>query len=317
VLLGAGVWGLATAYVARAVVATAFVLRAAPVRVFRPRFRFTKIWPLLGFGVRFQAINVVGLVRDQGLNIGVAAVAGLGTLGLWSMAYRFIQIPFLLFESLWRVTFPAMARLIEAGEDPRPVVESMLTRSAVVTGAMVCTLVGATPGLIPAIFEPQWHPIVDVLPWACAGLLVGGPISVSVAGFLFARGDAGTALRGAVLHTIAALSIALALLPVIGITALGLGAFASAFVEGVVLGARASRGYQIGIVQALLVPTLMGIAAGAAGWAIAGAVTPHVLGAVAGGAVALGVFVGGVGLLSPAALRDTVAIAMRSLRAGV
>ena len=59
------------------------------------------------------------------------------------MAYRFIQIPFLLFESLWRITFPGMARLIEAGEDPRPVVERMLTRSAVLTGAIMCALVGS------------------------------------------------------------------------------------------------------------------------------------------------------------------------------
>ena len=317
VLLGAGVWGLATASVARAFVATGFVLRAAPMRVLRPRFRLTEIRPLLGFGVRFGAINVVGLLRDQGLNIGIAAVSGLGTLGIWSMAYRFIQIPFLLFESLWRVTFPAMARLIEAGEDPRPAVENMLTRSAVVTGAMLCALVGATPGLIPAVFDPEWHPIVDVLPWACAGLLVGGPISVSVAGFLFARGDARTALRGAVLHTIAALAISLALLPVIGITALGLGAFASTCVEGVVLGTRARRGHQIEIVRPLLVPTVMAIAAGAAGWAIARLVMPHGVGAAAGGVAALCVFVSGVALLSPTALRDTVGMATRSLRAGV
>jgi O-antigen/teichoic acid export membrane protein len=314
VLLGAGVWALATASIARAFVATGFVLRIAPIRVLRPRFRLTEIRPLLSFGARFQAINGVNLIRDQGLNIGVAAVAGLGTLGVWSMAFRFIQVPFLLFESLWRVTFPAMARLIEAGEDPRPAVEKLLTRSSVLTGAMMCALVGATPALIPALFDPQWEPIVDVLPWACAGLLIGGPISVSVAGFLFANGDAGTALRGAVLHTIACLSLSLALLPVIGITALGLGAFASAFVEGAVLGTRAVRGYRIAITKALLVPTLVACAAGAAGWFVAVAVSPHIVGAIAGGAAALALFLVGVAALSPRALRDTVRMATGSLR---
>jgi O-antigen/teichoic acid export membrane protein len=315
VLLGAGVWGLATGTVVRAVVGTAFVLWKAPVRVLRPRFHLTEIRSVLGFGARFQAINVVNLIRDQGLNVGIAAVAGLGTLGIWSMAYRFIQVPFLLFESLWRVTFPAMARLIEAGEDPRPAVENMLTRSAVITGAILCALVGATPGLIPAIFEPQWHSIVDVLPWACAGLLVGGPISVSVAGFLFARGDAGTALRGAVLHTAAALTLALSLLPVIGVTALGLGAFTSAFVEGLVLGARAVRRYQIAVLRALLVPTLAGLAAGSLGWVVGDRVTPHIVGAFAGGGVALTVFLGCVAVLSPSALRETVRMATRTVRA--
>jgi O-antigen/teichoic acid export membrane protein len=313
-LLGFGVWALATAAVARALVVTVFVLRAAPMRVFRPRFRFTEIRPLLGFGARFQAISFVNLIRDQGLNIGIAAVAGLGTLGVWAMAYRFIQVPFLLFESMWRVTFPAMARLIEAGEDPRPAVEKMLTRSALATGAILCVLVGATPGLIPAIFEPQWHPIIDVLPWACLGLLVGGPISVSVAGFLFAEGDARTALRGAVLHTIASITLSLTLLPVIGVTALGLGALASALVEGTVLGVRASRGHHIAIVKPLLVPTLVALAAGAAGWIVGTQLDPHLLGAFAGGGVALAVFLAGSVTLNPRALRETVGMATASLR---
>jgi O-antigen/teichoic acid export membrane protein len=314
VLLGAGVWGLATATVVRAIVGTGFVLRTAPMRILRPRFRFTEIRPLLGFGARFQAINVVNLIRDQGLNVGIAAVAGFGTLGIWSMAYRFIQVPFLLFESLWRVTFPAMARLIEAGEDPRPAVEKMLTRSAVLTAAMMSVLVGSTPGLIPAIFKPQWDPIVDVLPWACGGLLIGGPISVSVAGFLFARGDASTALRGAILHTIVALSLSLALLPSLGVTALGLGAFASAIVEGVVLGSRASHQYQIAIVRPLIIPTLAGVAGGAVGWFAAANISPDALAAVVGAASALAVFLAGVAGLSPRALRDTVTMATRTAR---
>jgi O-antigen/teichoic acid export membrane protein len=314
VALGAGVWGLATAAIARAVASTCFVLHVSPMRVLRPRFRITELRPLLGFGVRFQAINIVNLIRDQGLNLGVLAVGGLGTLGIWSMAWRFIQVPFLLFESLWRVSFPAMARLIEAGEDPRPAVEHMLTRSAVVTGAMMCTLVGATPGLIPAIFDPEWHPIVDILPWACAGLVISGPISVSIAGFLFARGDARTALRAALQHTVAALALGIALLPLIGPTALGIGIFAASLIDGAVFGIRAVRGFDIAIVTALAVPTVTAVTAAAAGWAIADLVHPAAAGAVAGGVVALAIFLGGLALLSPRALRDTMGMAARSLR---
>ena len=176
-----------------------------------------------------------------------------------------------------------MARLIEAGEDPRPVVERMLTRSAVLTGAIMCALVGSTPALIPAVFAPEWHSIVNILPWACAGLLVGGPVSVAVAGFLFAKGDAATVLRGAVLQTCASLVFGLALLPVMGVTALGMSVFASAVVEGIVLGARASREYEIRIVKPLVIPTLMSVIAGTIGWITAEHVAPVALGAVAEG----------------------------------
>ena len=124
---------------------------------------------------------------------------------------------------------------------------------------------------------------MNILPWACAGLLVGGPVSVAVAGFLFAKGDAATVLRGAVLHTCASLVFGLALLPVMGVTALGMSVFASAVVEGIVLGARASREYEIRIVKPLVIPTLMSVIAGTIGWITAEHVAPVALGAVAGG----------------------------------
>ena len=313
-LLGAGVWALATASVAQVTVRTVLVLRLAPVRVLRPRFGLTAIRPLLAFGARFQAINAVNLVRDQGLNIGVAAVAGISTLGVWTMAFRFIQIPFLLFESLWRVTFPGMARLIEAGEDPRPAVRRILTQSSILTGAIMAALVGATPGLIPAVLNHRWHSIVDILPWACAGLLVGGPVSVAVAGFLFAKGDASTVLRGAVLHTGASLVLGLALLPVIGVRALGMSVLASAVVEGTVLGARAEHTYDIRIVRPLVIPTLASAVAATMGWIAASHITPSAVGAAAGGGIAVGTFVVAFRVLDPRALRDTLSLVTRTVR---
>jgi O-antigen/teichoic acid export membrane protein len=312
--LGTGVWALVSANIVQVVLATALYLAVSPLRVLRPRFGLGEIRPLLSFGARFQAINAVNLVRDQGLNVGVAAIAGVGTLGVWTMAYRFIQVPFLLFESLWRVTFPGMARLMEAGEDPRPAVERLLGTSSVATGAIMCTLVGSTPALIPAVFAHRWQGIVDVLPWACGGLLVGGPISVAVAGYLFAQGDASTVLRGAILHTSAALAVGLALLPVLGIAALGLSAFSSALVEGAVLGLRATRTHRIHIVRPLLIPTLVSIPAAGLGWWIAGKVDPVWLGAVAGAATGLGTFLILQIVADRAALTRTAALVNRTVR---
>ncbi|MGI9184287.1 MAG: oligosaccharide flippase family protein [Solirubrobacteraceae bacterium] len=313
--LGTGVWALASASVVQVLVSTGLRLRSSSLRVLRPRLGLGAIAPLLPFGTRFQAINAVNLVRDQGLNVGIAAVAGIGTLGVWSLAYRFIQVPFLLFESLWRVTFPGMARLIEAGGDARQAAEQVLTTSSVATAAIMCALVGSTPALIPAVFDPKWHGIVDILPWACGGLLAGGPISVAVAGFLFAQGDASTVLRGAVLHTAAALLVGLTLLPVLGVTALGLSTFASAIVEGGVLGTRAIRTYQIRIFRPVLVPTLASLPAGAIGWLVAEHVGPLALGAVAGATAGLACLVALQATLDRAALLSTLSMVTRTLEA--
>jgi PST family polysaccharide transporter len=312
--LGAGVWALVTANIVQVALATALYLAYSPLRVLRPRRSISEIRSLLPFGVRFQAINAVNLIRDQGLNVGVAAVAGVGTLGVWTMAYRFIQVPFLLFGSLWRVTFPGMARLIEAGEDPRPAVERLLSTSAIATAAIVCALVGSTPALVTAVFAHRWHGIVDVLPWACGGLLVGGPISVAVAGFLFAHGDASTVLRSAVLHTTAALALGLGLLPVLGITALGISALASALMEGAVLGRRAARSHQVRIISPLIVPTAASIPAASIAWWVAGLVHPAGLGAAAGALTGLAIYLLLQAIAGREALRRSVSAISTTVR---
>jgi len=102
VALGAGVWGLAGATVARAAAGAVAMNVVTPVRVLRPRLRFGEISQLLGFGARYQAVGLVSLLRDQGLNLAVATIGGLSALGLWSVAYRVMQLPFVVFEALWR-----------------------------------------------------------------------------------------------------------------------------------------------------------------------------------------------------------------------
>ena len=67
---------------------------------------WTKVKTLLGFGFRYQAVGLLQMLRDQGVNIAVAAFGGVAVLGLWSVAWRIIQIPYSLFVALWRVSFP-------------------------------------------------------------------------------------------------------------------------------------------------------------------------------------------------------------------
>ena len=120
VALGAGVWGFATAAIARAVAGAITVNRLGPIGVVRPRWAWREIRPLIGFAARLQGTVVIGLLRDQALNVGIALIAGVATLGVWNLAWRVLQIPFMTFGTLTRIGLPAMARLLNAGEDPRP-----------------------------------------------------------------------------------------------------------------------------------------------------------------------------------------------------
>lgn len=285
VAAGAGVWGVAGAAVAKTVAGTALMLVVGPVGLVAPVPRWRRLRTMLGFAGRFQAVGVVNLVRDQGLNIGIVAVAGTTALGLWSLAYRLLQVPILLFQSLWQVSYPAMARLADAGEELRPLIERAVGLGAVATGALLVPLVGATPALVPALFGAAWTDVVSILPGSCLGLMIAGPVSVATAGYLFAAGDAASVLRGAVLHTAAWGLVTLPLLAVIGVTAVGVGHLAACLVEVAVLSRATNRGCGARAARPMLVPTAAALAAAGLGWVVAAA-APTLPAALAGAAVA-------------------------------
>jgi O-antigen/teichoic acid export membrane protein len=311
---GWGVWGLAIAAIPRAAVGSAVIVAMTPERILRPRPDAARLRRLLGFGLKVQAVAAVSLVRDHGLNLGVAAISGFAVLGVWSFAYRILQIPYILFTALWRVSFPAMARLAGAGEDLRPVVERSVALAAVATGAILTPLVAATPALVPVVLGEKWNGVADVVPWPCLGLVIGAPISVAAAGYLYAVGDAATPLRATLLHTCAWLAVAFILLPVVGAAAVGIGWLASALVDAAVLGRATARRSGADVVRPLLAPTALFLGAGGAGWAIASSAEAGLGVAVAAGALAAAVYLAGIVLVKRSVVFELWALAGSAVR---
>ncbi len=85
VAIGWGLWGLATATVARAIVGTAFTVALAPMGVVWPRFDRRRIRAMLGIGVRVQAVDFVVLLRDQILVLGTAAIGSVSIVAYWGL----------------------------------------------------------------------------------------------------------------------------------------------------------------------------------------------------------------------------------------
>jgi polysaccharide transporter, PST family len=314
---GAGVWALATAAILRVLVGGVTMVRLGPVGLVAPGFSRARWRELVGFGARFQAVALAGAVRDQGLNAGTAAIAGVGTLGIWTVANRLLQAPFLLLESLWRVSYPAMARLIELGEDARPVIERAVSLVATGTAWMLAVLVGATPALVPVVLGARWDAAVEVMPWAALGLAIGGPVSVAAAGYLFAVGEAGIVLRGIVLHSLAWMAVGFGLLPVVGVAALGIGWLAASLVETAVLGRAAAARTGAEVLTPLFVPVLAGTGAATAGWLAARAGGDTLASAALGATLPAGLYFVVLWLGGRRALSDTVALAGRAVRLSV
>jgi O-antigen/teichoic acid export membrane protein len=317
VAAGWGVWGLASAVVVRAVVGTAVLWSLSDVRVLRPRFSWRRIRGLLPFGVRYQLFGIALLVRDQALNVGIAAIGGLAILGLWTIARRFLQIPFLLFTSLWRVSFPAMSRLVNAGEPPGPIIERGVGLVAVATGLLLAPLVGAGPALVPAVLGDRWADAATVLPWAGLGLMIGGPVSVATAGFLWAIGDASTPLKAVAYHGAAWITVTFALMPMIGLTAVGVGWLAAGVVDAVVLGRGARRHAQIRISPTLLLPTGVAVASAAVGWILSSSADATWTSALLCAGVSEFLYVSGLFLLGRHSLAETFAVTGRAIRASL
>jgi O-antigen/teichoic acid export membrane protein len=313
VLAGAGVWGLALGTVVRAGVGAAGTIMVSPVRVFWPLFSWSRIRPLVAFGLRLQLVSATWLVREQGLNAAVAAVGGVATLGLSSLARRLLQIPSLLLQSLWRVSFPAMSQLVAAKEAPGRLIERAVAVAAVGTGTVLVGLAGSAPGLVPGVFGEQWRAAADVMPGACLGLVVAGSISVATQGYLYAVGDATAVLRAAVLSAVAVFVVTLPLLPSLRTWAIGIGMLASSLTEAGVL-ARSTRAHvSVRMARIVLAPALVGTGSGALGWYVASSSGADLLSGLAGGAVAIGSFLMGMFILRREQLSLTCQVALRAV----
>ena len=66
VAAGWGVWGVASAAIARSVAGSVLMTAASPLKVLTPRVRHGTLRSMLAFGVGFQAVGLAGLVREQG-----------------------------------------------------------------------------------------------------------------------------------------------------------------------------------------------------------------------------------------------------------
>jgi O-antigen/teichoic acid export membrane protein len=291
VLAGAGVWGLAIATVFRAAVGAAGMLKVTPMKSLRPNLDWSSVRSLIAFGFRFQLVSATWLGREQGLNVAVAAVAGTATLGLSSLARRLLEVPNLLLQSLWRVSFPAMSQLLAVKERPAPLVERALSVAVIGNGILLVGLVGSAPGLVPGLFGQQWIDAAHVLPGACLGLAVAGSVQVATQGYLYALGDVAAVLRATLLATVTMLALTVALLPTSGTWAIGSGMLAASSVEAVVLVRATNRHVTVRFAGILAVPVGAGCAAAALGWYLA-ASRGDLASGILGGLVAVAGYLG-------------------------
>ncbi|MEI6946252.1 lipopolysaccharide biosynthesis protein [Paraflavisolibacter sp. H34] len=158
--LGYGVWALAIANIAQA------VLYATAVTIVQPskhRLGLEKdaMKELLVFGGGFTIAKIGNFLANQGDNLVVGRMLGAGALGIYGRAYQFMVMPAGLFgNALDRSLFPAMSKV---QDDKERLIKGYLTGTSIIALAAIpisVLFVFMAPEIILILLGKNW---VDVI----------------------------------------------------------------------------------------------------------------------------------------------------------
>ena len=164
-LLGAGYFALAYQVVATDFITAVLLLTAA--RGPWPTFHFKELKPMLAFSLSVFLTNCLAYFSRNTDNILVGRFLGIGSLSLYSMAYRIMVIPIqLVGQTVNRTMFPAFSR---AKEEPAKIADH-LTKATQVVAMTVLPVMAyvacASFPLVHLVLGEAWLPaaaIVSVL----------------------------------------------------------------------------------------------------------------------------------------------------------
>ncbi|MBJ7328815.1 MAG: oligosaccharide flippase family protein [Solirubrobacteraceae bacterium] len=226
VIAGLGPLGVGIATALKVLVGSSVLIFGGPIGFVRPSWK----WGVLGnqarFGVFFQISWILTLIRDEGLAILIGAIGGTAALGAWALARRLLIILTTVFETAWRVALPGLARLMEAGESTKRIMEQGLAFAALGTGVPVVGLIATVPALVPALFGDDWQGTIDIVPWMAGGMMLGVPVGTVLVSLLWVKQEADRVVYIGIPSVILSLGVGAALLPSMGVTGAGIGYFA-------------------------------------------------------------------------------------------
>jgi len=314
VLAGYGVWSLASGMLIRAGAATCAVGFIVGWGVLVPSLkRYRDVLGVIGFGIRFSLTLLVTVIYEQIKNIVIVLVAGTPTLGLWSLASRVLQIPYLMYNPINQLAFPAFSQFNAAARDLRPVIERVTRLSFVTSTLTLPAFLVAIPGMISVLFGPQWDDAALIFPGVICAIFIGLPITAPCIQLLYAMGKASEVLRITVLGLVLNLACVALLLWLVGVSGIGFGTVPGAALESVML-ARIVHDINgaklIGMMPKFL---LAGLLAVGGGFVVVSGIDHEAVGAVLGAATALAVAATVCFLSEKATLLDLLSVGRRSV----
>ena len=292
VAMGWGLWGLATATIARSILGTLFIVALSPTGIVWPRFDRRRIRAMLGMGVRVQAVDFVVALRDQILIVGTAVIGSVSIVAYWGLVLRVLQAPALLLWTLVRVSFPAMSRTKSAGGDPGRMLRRLLPAAVILAGSLLAPLAGSAPALVPLLFGHSWSPAVGALSLACLAVVIHTPLMIAGQSYLWTSGDAKTPLRAVSADAVVCVAVGLPLVPILGVLGLAIAGVAAAVCHTAILAHVIDRQVHVRVFRQIGTPVLAWIVAVGAAWGCAQAPGPLVMRTAISSCLALILYLG-------------------------
>jgi PST family polysaccharide transporter len=257
---GAGVYSFGAALVAQALVGATLYLLASPWRIGWER-PTRELRERLGFGIPYQGIGAVSLVKDSISPVFIGLLLGATEVGYVKWSQTLAAYALFAIQVLQRLLMPTFARLQGEPERLGRAVESILTAcNALVAPVAVITLVLAQP-LTHLVYGDRWVPALPIFyAFWCANLLV--PTAAPIMALLNALGSSRLAFSFALLWMVGTWGLGLPLVLAIGAVGYGV-ANAALQITNLLLFRAAQRRVSFSIIKPSGGPWLLA-AAGAA-----------------------------------------------------
>jgi O-antigen/teichoic acid export membrane protein len=168
--------------------------------------------------------------------------------------------------------------------------------------------------LVGSVFGGRWNEVGTLVAISCAPLVFSGPISVATAGFLYAAGDSSAVLLATLGHTVAWLAISMSLLPVVGIIAVPIGWVVGSAIDAWLLALPVRRRVGVDVFRSVILPSSLGLVAGAVGVGVDLVLGRTFVGGVAGGVVAVALCIALFAMLERLMLLELVRLLRERVR---
>lgn len=195
-LLGAFSW----AAIARSLVGVLAIYLLAP---WKPGISFSRssLKTLLGFGLPFQANNILALIKDRLVPLIIASIIGPIGVGFVTWSQNLALLPVLLVSNLIRLTFPTFSRLQNQQRLLKHFLERAIFLTSLFSFPLIFGLVSIAPSLVEHVVTDKWKPALPLI-YLFSINTFWATISTTFTNFLNAIGKINITLKLMVMWTI-------------------------------------------------------------------------------------------------------------------